>query len=129
MWYNSMEILDFSLEFWKQGTMDMKQMTQHKPGEVFIEASHTGYIAAGIPGGGTGSRSRGKVPVATRHAPGIICGEAHRIGYAGLESNTSPLYRIKIVDGRKRRRVALPNMFVLEQGVFHDYEEWLHHIG
>jgi hypothetical protein len=108
--------------------MDTKQIINQKSGEGFIVASHTCYVAAEVACGLAGSRTRGKVPVATCNAPDVICGEAHRIGYAGLEHNALPVYRIKIVDVRKRHRVALPNMFVLEQGQFHDYDKWLQHI-
>jgi hypothetical protein len=67
-----------------------------------------------------------KIPVATAIAPDHICGEARRIGYTGKGENDLALYRLKIRPGNGLSTVTLPGIYIIEDGLFQDYEDWKH---
>jgi hypothetical protein len=63
-----------------------------------------------------------KVPVATVTAPEQVCGEARRIGYTGKLANDSALYRLKIKQGKGLPTMTLPGLYIIENGMFQEYE-------
>jgi hypothetical protein len=63
-----------------------------------------------------------KVPVATVAAPEQVCGEARRIGYTGKLDSDSALYRLKIKQGKELPTVTLPGLYIIENGMFQEYE-------
>lgn len=65
-----------------------------------------------------------RLPVATSAAPDSICGEARRIGYTGKDDDDLALYRLKIKPGNGLSTVTLPNIYIIEEGLFQDYEDW-----
>lgn len=65
-----------------------------------------------------------RLPVATVDAPDQVCGVAQRVGYTGKQENDLTIYRLKIKTGINLSILTLPGFFVLEQGIFVDYEQW-----
>ncbi len=65
-----------------------------------------------------------RIPVATTAAPDRVCGEARRIGYTGILDSDLPLYRLKIKVGNGLLTVTLPGFYIIEGGVFVEYEQW-----
>ena len=63
-----------------------------------------------------------KVPVATVAAPEQVCGEARRIGYTGKLDSDAALYRLKIKQGKSSSAVTLPGLYIIEGGIFQEYE-------
>jgi hypothetical protein len=72
----------------------------------------------------TAKHAMGKVFIALATAPDHICGIARRIGYTGNQDNDLAIYRLKVKIGQGSSVVTLPNLFVVEGGMFVDYEEW-----
>ncbi len=68
--------------------------------------------------------SSNKLPVSTLSNPEQICGEARRIGYTGKLDSDLALYRLKIKMGKEHPTFTLPGLYIIEDGVFQDYEEW-----
>ncbi len=65
-----------------------------------------------------------RLPVATSAAPEQICGEARRIGYTGKSASDLALYRLKIKMGHGLPTTTLPGLYIIDDGVFQDYEQW-----
>ena len=65
-----------------------------------------------------------RLPIATRNAPDHICGIAMRVGYTGTQEHDLTMYRLKVKTGKHLPVMTLPGFFVLEQGIFVDYEQW-----
>ncbi|HLI08331.1 MAG TPA: hypothetical protein VKV40_17335 [Ktedonobacteraceae bacterium] len=65
-----------------------------------------------------------KIPVVIPGEPNRICGMAQRIGYTGNRDNDLAIYRLKIKAGEDFPTITLPGFFVIEDGVFKDYEQW-----
>ena len=82
------------------------------------------YIPAANIGSATFRHSLSKVQVATRKAPELICGFAQRVGYTGSQDKDLAIYRLKIKPGKDLSTVTLPGFFVIENGIFLDYEQW-----
>ena len=68
--------------------------------------------------------SSNKLPVSTLSNPEQICGEARRIGYTGKLDSDLALYRLKIKMGKEYPTLTLPGLYIIEDGIFQDYEEW-----
>jgi hypothetical protein len=68
--------------------------------------------------------SANKLPVSTSSHPGQICGEARRIGYTGKLDSDLALYRLKIRTGKDYPTLTLPGLYIIEEGIFQDYEQW-----
>ena len=68
--------------------------------------------------------SSNKLPVSTLSNPEQICGEARRIGYTGKLDSDLALYRLKIKMGKEYPTLTLPGLYIIENGIFQDYEEW-----
>ena len=82
------------------------------------------YIPATSIGSATFRHSLSKVQVAIRKAPELICGFAQRVGYTGSQDKDLAIYRLKVKPGKDLPTVTLPGFFVIENGVFLDYEQW-----
>ncbi|HTI13053.1 MAG TPA: hypothetical protein VL461_00585 [Dictyobacter sp.] len=68
--------------------------------------------------------SANKLPVATMNTPDQICGEARRIGYTGKQAHDLALYRLKVRPGKGASTITLPGLYILDDGLFQDYEQW-----
>jgi hypothetical protein len=62
--------------------------------------------------------------IATVTEPERICGVARRIGYTGKDIQALPMYRLKVTEEGGSDLLTLPPFFVLEKGVFVEYEQW-----
>ena len=82
------------------------------------------YIPATNMGSATFRYSLSKVQVAIRNAPELICGFAQRVGYTGSQDKDLAVYRLKVKPGIDLPIVTLPGFFVIENGAFHEYEQW-----
>jgi hypothetical protein len=72
----------------------------------------------------TAKHAMGKVFIVQADAPDRICGIARRIGYTGKQDNDLAIYRLKVKIDQGSSVVTLPNLFVVEGGMFIDYEQW-----
>ncbi len=88
-----------------------------------LESQHI-YIPAIAITRATFKHSWNKLPVATMIAPEQICGIARRIGYTGKDANDLALYRLKIRPGNGLSTVTLPGIYIIEDALFQDYEDW-----
>jgi hypothetical protein len=87
-------------------------------------SSQQTYIPAIMISRATLKYSWSRLPVATNLAPEETCGKAIRIGYTGRLDNDLALYRLKIKQGNGLPTVTLPNIYIIEEGLFLDYEQW-----
>ena len=94
----------------------MKQDTQELGQQTYIPVDEISQI--------TTQHMLAKVLVATREHPEDVCGMAKRVGYTGKSNNDLAIYRLKVRDGASRVVFTLPNLFVVEEGVFKEYEAW-----
>lgn len=92
--------------------------------EQWALPSHNMYIPAVALMRATFKHSLNKVSVATMALPNQICGEARRIGYTGKLDNDLALYRLKIKLDGSHPTVTLPGLYIIDGGVFVDYEQW-----
>ena len=72
----------------------------------------------------TGRYSLSKVPVTLPLDREFIYGTAIRVGYTGKQLDDLAMYRLKVRRNRDLPVVTLNGFFVLQSGVFIDYEEW-----
>ena len=72
----------------------------------------------------TARHSLGKLRLATAEMPTQLCGMAQRIGYTGRGADDLAIYRLKI-HLQNGRYMTLSDLFVVEQGKFLLYENWL----
>ncbi|QBD78706.1 hypothetical protein EPA93_23070 [Ktedonosporobacter rubrisoli] len=80
------------------------------------------YAPLGGIGRITAKHTLGKIPITTVDEPDRVCGMARRVGYTGRNSTDLAIYRLKIqVDDRI---ITLPMLFVVDGGVFIEYEQW-----
>lgn len=65
------------------------------------------------------------VPMVDRDAPDIVCGIAYRIGSTGKSSNDLAMYRLKLkMNLASLKTATFPGFFVIENGIFVEYEKW-----
>ncbi len=91
--------------------------------EFLLPSQQTYVPAIGI-ARATLKHSWGRMGVVTSATPDQLCGEARRIGYTGKEDDALALYRLKIKLGNGLPTVTLPNLYLVEEGRFIDYEQW-----
>lgn len=72
----------------------------------------------------TTRQTMGKVQIAPLKQPDCICGIAQRVGYTGKGNEDLATYRLKIKTERSKTFVTLPSVFVVENGIFVDYDTW-----
>lgn len=65
-----------------------------------------------------------RIPVIITGQPDRICGMAQRIGYTGNRDDDLAIYRLKIKPGNDLPTITLPSFFVIDDGIFKDYEQW-----
>lgn len=65
-----------------------------------------------------------KIPVVVPGEPERICGVAQRVGYTGNRDEDLAIYRLKIKANEDLPTITLPGFFVIEDGIFKDYERW-----
>ena len=97
-------------------------MNQHAQNP--IQPPQQTYIPVVAIGRITLKHSLYRLPIATLDVPDHTCGVAQRVGYIGTQENDLTLYRLKVKAGNNLSIMTLPGFFVLEQGVFVDYEQW-----
>src|SRR5579883_261441 len=90
---------------------------------VVLQPQHI-YIPAVAIARATFKHSWNKLPVATVAAPDHVCGEARRIGYTGKQEGDLALYRLKVKVGKGLPTMTLPSLYIIENGLFVDYEQW-----
>ena len=66
----------------------------------------------------------GRIQVASLKQPGYVCGVARRTGYTGKGNEDLATYRLKIKVEGSKAFMTLPSIFVVENGIFLDYEAW-----
>jgi len=66
----------------------------------------------------------GRLLVAPHGSPTNVCGIARRIGYTGKRDHDLAIYRLKIKTLTHKAFVTLPMLFVVEGGIFVEYEQW-----
>jgi len=72
----------------------------------------------------TAKHMLGKISVSQLDSPEDICGIARRIGYTGKRGDDLATYRLKIRMGSTKFFETLPAVFVVDDGIFVDYNEW-----
>jgi hypothetical protein len=82
------------------------------------------YIPAITVNQATFRHSLSRVQIAVLQAPERICGIAQRVGYTGSQDKDLAMYRLKVKAGNDLPTITLPAFFVIENGVFVDYEQW-----
>jgi hypothetical protein len=73
---------------------------------------------------GTATHVGGKLLVATRSAPNTVRGEAYCIGYIDAPERSYGVYQIHIKTAFFSGMFVLSLLFVLDNNVFHEHEEW-----
>jgi hypothetical protein len=91
--------------------------------EVVLQHQQT-YIPAIAIRRATLKHSWGRLPVATLSEPKAVCGEARRIGYTGKGDSDLALYRLKIKQADHRPTMTLPELYIIDEGRFLDYDLW-----
>jgi hypothetical protein len=104
--------LHSTLSTQKEGHMSEQPVTQ----TVFIPTPPITRI--------TVKHMLGKISVSPLSSPGDVCGIARRVGYTGKCSDDLATYRLKIRMGRTKFFETLPSVFVVDDGIFLDYNEW-----
>jgi hypothetical protein len=72
----------------------------------------------------TVKHAMGKVFVTSTDDPDHVCGIARRIGYTGKSDNDLAIYRLKVRVEPASQVMTLPKLFVVEGGIFVEYEQW-----
>lgn len=80
------------------------------------------YQPAAVPLTGTAEHSVRKFSIALTEMPERICGQALRVGYAGHLPTALAIYRLKVKSSPELSAITLSGLFVLEHGLFHEYE-------
>jgi hypothetical protein len=89
----------------------MDQQQHYRPTVAFVEKN-------GV------DTSYGRVPLCTCEHPEHVCGIAKKIGYTGREITDRTLYRVKLFTERKLKPVTLPSLFVFDDGLFLELDQW-----
>jgi hypothetical protein len=70
------------------------------------------------------------IPIAVCEAPDTLCGIAYRVGSTGKSRNALAMYRLRLkVSVASLRTATLPGFFVIEDGIFVEYEQWRMHLS
>jgi hypothetical protein len=117
---NNVNAIDFSERFFpdsilstqKEGQMSERPVKQ----TIFVPTPPINRI--------TTKQMLGKISVSPLSSPGDVCGIARRVGYTGKCSDDLATYRLKIRMGSTKVFETLPSVFVVDDGVFLDYNEW-----
>ena len=72
----------------------------------------------------TALHTMGRIPIALVDKPDCVCGMARRVGYTGTHDNDLAIYRLKVREHENANAVMLPTLFVVDEGLFVDYDVW-----
>ncbi len=72
----------------------------------------------------TARHTMGRVLIAKESEPEDICGIARRIGYTGTRGCDLAIYRLKVKERASDNATTLPMFYVVDDGLFVDYDEW-----
>jgi hypothetical protein len=65
------------------------------------------------------------IPFVARDTPDIVRGIANRVGSTGKNGSDLAMYRLKLrISFAGLRTATLPGFFVIENGIFVEYEQW-----
>ena len=66
-----------------------------------------------------------RLAIARIDEPERACGIAKRIGYTNTTKVALALYRLNLQTERGRLGRMLPSLYVVDEGIFVDYQQWL----
>lgn len=72
----------------------------------------------------TARHTMGRVPIALADKPECVCGMARRVGYTGTHDTDLAIYRLKVKEHANANAMMLPTLFVVDEGLFVEYEIW-----
>ena len=72
----------------------------------------------------TAGHTMGRIPIALADKPDCVCGIARRVGYTGMGDNDLAIYRLKVKEDANANAMMLPKLFVVDEGLFVDYDMW-----
>ena len=72
----------------------------------------------------TARHTMGRIAIALADNPDCICGMARRVGYTGMSDNDLAIYRLKVRENAETNATMLPALFVVDGGLFVDYDVW-----
>jgi len=72
----------------------------------------------------TARHTMGRVAIALADDPSCVCGVARRVGYTGTHDNDLAIYRLKVREHENANAIMLPTLFVVDGGLFVDYDVW-----
>ena len=72
----------------------------------------------------TARHTMGRIAIALADNPECICGMARRVGYTGTRDNDLAIYRLKVKEHANANATMLPTLFVVDEGLFVDYDMW-----
>lgn len=101
---------------WKEQSSILSQvvrsmLSQEKDYPIYIPQGTTIYAG-------------GKLLVVTRSAPNTVRGDAYCIGYIDAPERSYGVYQIHLKPAFSSGKFALSLLFVLDNNVFHEHEEW-----
>jgi hypothetical protein len=111
--------------FWARFLFRLSVPTMDKPVVQLPRLYESGSISylISIPQGTT-THAGGKLLVTTRDAPNKVHGEAYCIGYIDAPERSYGVYQIHTKTAFSSGKLALSLLFVLDNNVFHEHEEW-----
>lgn len=111
--------------FWARFLLRLSVPTMGQPVFQLPRLYESGSISSpiSIPRGTT-THAVGKLLVTTRDAPNKVRGEAYCIGYIDAPGRSYGVYQIHIRTTFSSGKLALRLLFVLDNNVFHEHEEW-----
>jgi len=111
--------------FWARFLFRLSVPIMSKPVFQLLQLYESGSISypISIPRGTT-THAVGKLLVTTRDAPNKVRGEAYCIGYIDAPERSYGVYQIHIKTAFSSGKLALSLLFVLDNNVFHEHEEW-----
>ncbi len=72
----------------------------------------------------TARHTLGRILVALADKPECVCGIARRIGYTGKHATDLAIYRLKVKEHVNDNATTLSSLFVVDGGLFVDYQVW-----
>ncbi len=72
----------------------------------------------------TARHTMGRIPIALADNPNCVCGMARRVGYTGTGDCDLAIYRLKVKAHANSNAMMLPTLFVVDEGLFVDYDVW-----
>ncbi len=72
----------------------------------------------------TARHTMGRIAIALADEPDCVRGMARRVGYTGTHDNDLAIYRLKVRENAESNATMLPTLFVVDGGLFVDYDVW-----